>query len=73
MNKYIIDRFEGSYAICEDEEKKFVNIERRLLPPNTKESDCIYTNDKGVFCIDYEATENNKMRIRSKLDSLFEE
>lgn len=72
MERYVVDRFEGLYAICENEEKEFINIEVELLPPIVKEGDCLYINDDRVYSIDYEATEENRKRIRSKLDSLLE-
>lgn len=72
MKKYIIDRFEGSYAICEDENKDFVNIERDLLPPEAKESDYLIMNEDDTFSIDIRNTEDRKQDIRRKLDSLFE-
>lgn len=72
MERYVVDRFEGLYAICENEEKEFIHIEIEVLPPLVKEGDCLYINEDGVYSIDYEATEENTKRIRSKLDSLFE-
>jgi len=30
--RVIIDRFEGDYAVCQDENKKIINIERGRLP-----------------------------------------
>lgn len=72
MKKYIIDRFEGLFAICENEEKEFINIEIELLPPEAKEGDCLYINEDGEYIIDYETTNENMKRIRSKLNSLFE-
>lgn len=72
MKKYIVDRFEGLYAICENEEKEFFNVKIELLPPETKEGDCIYINEDGVYYIDYETAEENRKRIRNKLNSLFE-
>lgn len=72
MRKYILDRFEGIYAICEDENEKFIDVERRLLPPEAKEGDCLIVNEDGRFSIDIETTEDRKQRIRSKFDSLFD-
>lgn len=72
MKKYIIDRFEGDYAICEKEDKSFVNIKRHKLPKDAREGDFLMENDDGSFFIDIEATENRKRLIRKKLDSLFE-
>ena len=72
MEKYIVDRFVGLFAICENEEKEFINIKTELLPPETKEGDCLYINEDGEYLIDYETTNENMKRVRSKLDSLFE-
>jgi hypothetical protein len=72
MKKYIVDRFEGIYAICENEDKEFLNVKAELLPPETKEGDCLYINEDGEYFIDIETTKENWDRIRSKLDNLFE-
>ncbi|TAH74978.1 MAG: DUF3006 domain-containing protein [Anaerolineaceae bacterium] len=72
MKKYIVDRFEGIYAVCEDEDKIFVNIERHLIPIDTKEGDCLLMNENGELTIDMETSDEIRQRIRSKLDSLFE-
>lgn len=72
MKRYIVDRFEDPYAICENEKGDFVNIEKELLPPETKEGDHLYIHENGTYYIDYKATEESRKRIRKKLDSLFE-
>lgn len=72
MKNYIVDRFEGDYAVCENEDKSFINIERHKLPKETKEGDCLVEKEDGSFYIDIEATEDRKQHIRRKLDSLFE-
>ncbi|MDI9508470.1 MAG: DUF3006 domain-containing protein [Clostridiales bacterium] len=72
MKKYIVDRFEGDYAICEDENNLLINIEHSKLPPETKEGDCLIINKDGDFSIDVIATNDKRQEIRSKLDSLFE-
>ncbi|CUH93437.1 DUF3006 domain-containing protein [Herbinix luporum] len=72
MKKYIVDRFEGEYAVCEKEDLTLVNILRSKLPAETKEGDCLVEKDDGSFYIDIEATMDRKQQIRRKLDSLFE-
>jgi len=71
MKKYIVDRFEGDFAVCETEDKTFINIKRHILPGDTKEGDCLIEND-GSFSIDLKATEARRQNIRKKLNSLFE-
>ena len=72
MSKYIVDRFDGHYAICENEAKEFISINMDLLPPEIKEGDCLCFDGNGVYYIDYELTKERKKSIRKKLDSLFE-
>lgn len=72
MRKYIVDRFEGNYAICEDENNISVNIKRNNLPMETKEGDCLIMKDDGNFYIDLETKERRMQNISKKLDNLFE-
>lgn len=72
MKRYIVDRFEGNYAVCETEDKSFINIERHRLPEDTKEGDCLIEKEDGSFYTDTDTTEERKRLIRKKLDSLFE-
>lgn len=72
MRKYIVDRFESNYAICEDENNILVNIQRNNLPTETKEGDCLIMKDDGNFYIDSETRESRIENIQKKLDDLFE-
>ncbi|WP_313129764.1 DUF3006 domain-containing protein [Anaerocolumna sp.] len=72
MKKYIIDRFEDDYAICEAEDKSFVHIPKSSLPEHSKEGDCIVEKEDGTFSLDrYERLEREH-RIREKMNRLFE-
>lgn len=57
--KYIIDRFENEFAICEDENKKMIEIKKEDLPLNAKEGDVLNLKD-GTFSIDSEETKKIK-------------
>lgn len=70
--KYVIDRFEDHFAVCEDEEGKMINIERVKLPEDVKEGDIIFEDQEG-FKIDSEETESQKERIEKLADELWEE
>lgn len=63
--KYIIDRFEGKYAIVELEDQTFANVEVSALPPGAKEGDVI------SVAIDVVETTERKERIQNKMDNLF--
>lgn len=62
--KFIIDRFEGEFAIVELENKKMIDMPIILLPPDAKEGDIINIS------IDQIETENKRKRIQDKFDSL---
>ena len=47
MRKLIIDRFEGTYAICEDQEKKMFAISLNELPQGAKPGDVLQISGAG--------------------------
>lgn len=64
---FIIDRFEGDYAVVELENKDMIDIPRTILPVDAKEGDIINIS------IQETETENQKKRIQDKFNSLFSE
>lgn len=62
--KVTIDRFEGSFAVCEIERGRYVNIPEELVP-GAKEGD--------IVSIEVLKDESDKKRenTRKRLDSLF--
>lgn len=68
--KYIIDRFEETKAILEEDEGKFIEIERTLLPSDAKEGDCVEYKD-NEYTINKEETETLKQEINDLMDDLF--
>jgi hypothetical protein len=73
MKKVIIDRFEGDFAVCEDEDRRMINIEKSRLPEDAKEGTVlIIMGDKeDDIKVDYAETEARKSRIKRMMDSLF--
>jgi len=73
MKKVIIDRFEGDFAVCEDEDRKMINIEKSRLPKDAKEGTVlIIMGDKeDDIKVDYAETQARKSRIKRMMDSLF--
>ncbi|NLM62470.1 MAG: DUF3006 domain-containing protein [Clostridiales bacterium] len=67
----IIDRFEGEYAVCEDNERKMHNIERSKLPPNAREGDVLLLKGDR-YVIDRQETEKRKLRLKKLMDSLWD-
>ena len=69
--KVIIDRFEGSFAVCEKEGRVMVNIEKVKLPEGAKEGDVLIIEGNKVT-VDSEETKNRKQRIEKMMGDLWE-
>lgn len=71
MKKMIIDRFEGSHAICELEDKSTTAIPKYKLPPECVEGDCLILDKDGMIKKDSEITKSREQTIREKMSRLF--
>lgn len=69
MKKLIIDRFEGDFAVCEQDDKSFINVLKTELPTNVKAGDCLIWNGE-LYTIDSESTERKKKIIEEKFRKL---
>lgn len=67
----IIDRFEEEYAVCEDENKKILNINKSKIPKQAKEGDIIIYRD-GTYILDKEKSLNRKKYIEELTKDLWE-
>jgi len=63
--KYIIDRFEGDFAIVELSDKTFVNIPKAVIPPEAKEGSVIDVT------IDEDSTAARTEKINNLMNDLF--
>lgn len=70
---YVIDRFEGNYAVCENREtEEMKNINIYELPENVKEGDVLrYKN--GEYVLDKEMQQTIEERIKEKTQNIFED
>ncbi|MDK2992381.1 MAG: hypothetical protein PWP48_1614 [Clostridiales bacterium] len=68
MKPFIIDRFEGQWAVIEYGDDVF-NLPKETLPEGSKEGDVLDINIK----VDEDATRARKERIQRMADRLFEE
>lgn len=71
MKTLIVDRFEGGFAICEEENKGMFGIEIGEMPKGAKEGDVIVIDDEGVISIDAAETQKRRERISKKTKNLF--
>lgn len=63
--KFVIDRFEGEFAIVELENKEIIEIPRSIIPTEAREGDVL------TISIDENETEDRKKRIKEKFENLF--
>ncbi len=68
--KIIIDRFEGEYAVCETEEKMFIDIPKTDIPEEAKEGDILSKMDTG-YRIEKTETEEKREEIKKRMNNLF--
>jgi hypothetical protein len=68
--KFIIDRFEGNYAICECEDMKMINISKDLIPSKSREGD-VLCFDGHVYLIDNETTKRRKEHIEKLMKDIW--
>lgn len=66
--KYIIDRFEGPFAVCEGEDHIIVRLVRTALPAKCREGSTIETTENGIALID---NSDDRSRIKRKMSALF--
>ena len=69
MDLYIIDRFEGDFAVVEHDDE-MLNIKRTDLPENVKSGDVLIQRDER-FVIDDEQTAERRREIQRLQDELF--
>ncbi|WP_099468438.1 DUF3006 domain-containing protein [Konateibacter massiliensis] len=66
--KLVIDRFEGKFAVCIQEDK-VINIPRYKLPIEAKDGDCLIL-ENGFFIVNNEETEERRGGIRKMMEDL---
>lgn len=71
MRKLIIDRFEGTYAICEDQEKKMFAISLNELPQGVKPGDVLQISGAGELSVDQEETQRRRKKMAGLQSKLF--
>lgn len=69
--RLIIDRFEEEYAVCEKEDRTFINIKKVNLPSNCKENDILEFDEKNKKIIKVEQKEEEKKRLEELIKDLW--
>lgn len=68
--KVIIDRFEGSYAICEKNDKTMIDIKKINIPQNAQEGDILKIKGNSII-IDKNATKNRRENLEKLTKDLW--
>ena len=67
----IIDRFEGEYAVCEEESGSFTRLPKVFLPRGCREGDCLTPTPDGSWQVDRAATMERRKEIQRMLGDLY--
>lgn len=71
VKNFSIDRFEESFAVCEDlESGEMINIEISKLPESCKEGSII-TLENGIYSLNIEKTLEKQEKISKMVNNLF--
>ncbi len=68
---YILDRFEGDFAVCEAEDLTMVNIPVSLLPAGAKRGSVLVKDAAGGYRLDLDAEARRKNKIRDLEKRIF--
>lgn len=68
---FVIDRFEGEFALCESPDGEIVALPRTTLPQEAKEGDILKEDGMGGYMPDVDATPARRSVMRSRIDQLF--
>lgn len=68
--KVTIDRFEGEFAVCEQEDRTMINIRKENIPKEAKEGDILVIEGESIY-IDTAGTAERKKRINRLMDDLW--
>lgn len=69
----VVDRIEGSYAICENRENgKIINIKKSKLPKEIKEGSVLRHKD-NQYTLDNELQSEIEKRISEKMNNLWKD
>ena len=72
MRYLSVDRLEGNFVICQDDEKKMYAIETGEAPRGVKEGDILAIDEDGKIAIDADETARRRSKIKKLQDSVWE-
>ena len=70
--RYIVDRFEGEYAVLLDEAEQIMNVPKVSFAEDIREGDVVFLEEDGIYRKDIGKTTERKERIEKLMDILWE-
>ena len=70
--KFIVDRFEGDFAVLTDDAKKSVSVKKTALPDDVFPGATLFLENRG-YVLDQADTVQRQQRIAQKTSRIFEE
>ena len=73
--RYVVDRIEEDFAVCENEETgEMEEIDIFFLPDGLEEGDIlVYDEDLDEYYIDYDEKKIRRARIEDRMEDIWEE
>lgn len=67
----VVDRIEGSFAVCEFDDMSVRNIDIKNFDYTPKEGDCVFEKD-GIFFFDEKATLERSEKMKRLMSDMFD-
>lgn len=69
--KVIIDRFEGEYALCENEDKVIISVPKSHIPKEAREGSILEINH-GKYTLSEDEQTSREEHIKTLMEDLWE-
>jgi hypothetical protein len=73
MRRLIVDRFEGDFAVCEQEDLTMTDIQIDSLPAGVHAGSVLYVDENGKFSLDIWQEEERRENLLDMQDRLFDD
>lgn len=73
MKEIVVDRIEGHFIVCEDEDGNVLELKKDDVKGNVKEGDVLVKGKEDKFCLNKALTEKRKKEIEDLMKGMWEE
>lgn len=71
--RLFVDRIEGEYAVCQNENEEKIELLLSALPDNVKEGSVLTSDENGNFVSDFDEEEKRRRLLFEMQNSIFDE